>query len=105
MRNVVYNMDCMRGMKEYPDKYFDLAIVDPVYGGVTKGGYMTHNRGQYIGTGKARQKGYHSSLWQQEKTPPRLFQRTNEGVEEPNRMGRKLFCLGTSVLAMLGSVG
>lgn len=28
----VYNMDCIAGMKEYPDKYFDLAIVDPPYG-------------------------------------------------------------------------
>lgn len=27
-----YNMDCMEGMKEFPDKYFDLAIVDPPYG-------------------------------------------------------------------------
>lgn len=27
-----YNMDCMKGMKEIPDKYFDLAIVDPPYG-------------------------------------------------------------------------
>lgn len=26
-----YNMDCMQGMKEFPDKYFDLAIVDPPY--------------------------------------------------------------------------
>lgn len=26
------NIDCMEGMKEYPDKYFDLAIVDPPYG-------------------------------------------------------------------------
>lgn len=24
-----YNMDCMEGMKEFPDKYFDLAVVDP----------------------------------------------------------------------------
>ena len=28
----VYNIDCIAGMKEYPDKYFDLAIVDPPYG-------------------------------------------------------------------------
>ena len=28
----LYNMDCMDGMKEFPDKYFDLAIVDPPYG-------------------------------------------------------------------------
>ena len=27
-----YNMDCMQGMKEFPDGYFDLAIVDPPYG-------------------------------------------------------------------------
>ena len=27
-----YNMDCMEGMKQFPDKYFDLAIVDPPYG-------------------------------------------------------------------------
>ena len=27
-----YNMDCLQGMKEFPDKYFDLAIVDPPYG-------------------------------------------------------------------------
>ena len=26
------NIDCMVGMKQYPDKYFDLAIVDPPYG-------------------------------------------------------------------------
>ena len=33
-----YNMDCMQGMKEFPDDFFDLSIVDPPYGGVTKGG-------------------------------------------------------------------
>jgi site-specific DNA-methyltransferase (adenine-specific) len=27
-----YLMDCMLGMMEYPDKYFDLAVVDPPYG-------------------------------------------------------------------------
>lgn len=25
-------MDCLEGMKQFPDKYFDLAIVDPPYG-------------------------------------------------------------------------
>ena len=28
----VYNQDCMVGMKEFPDKYFELAICDPPYG-------------------------------------------------------------------------
>jgi site-specific DNA-methyltransferase (adenine-specific) len=32
IENKVYNMDCIEGMKMYPDKYFDLAIVDPPYG-------------------------------------------------------------------------
>lgn len=27
-----YNLDCMEGMKCFPDQYFDLAIVDPPYG-------------------------------------------------------------------------
>lgn len=31
-RTIAYNMDCMEGMKQYPDKYFDLAVVDPPYG-------------------------------------------------------------------------
>lgn len=31
--NRLYNMDCMEGMKEFPDKFFDLAVVDPPYGG------------------------------------------------------------------------
>jgi site-specific DNA-methyltransferase (adenine-specific) len=30
--NTVYNCDCMVGMKQIPDKYFELAIVDPPYG-------------------------------------------------------------------------
>ena len=28
----VYLMDCIKGMKHYPDKYFDLACIDPPYG-------------------------------------------------------------------------
>ena len=36
-----YNMDCMQGMKEFPDGYFDLAIVDPPYG---DGGYVEQRR-------------------------------------------------------------
>ena len=27
-----YNMDCMLGMAQFPDKFFELAIVDPPYG-------------------------------------------------------------------------
>lgn len=71
--NKLYLMDCMDGMRQFPDGYFELAICDPVYGDVTQGGYMKYNKGQYIGTGKARQKGYHAGLWNQEKSPPEYF--------------------------------
>lgn len=29
--STVYLMDCIAGMKQYPDKFFDLAVVDPPY--------------------------------------------------------------------------
>lgn len=29
--NQLYNMDCMDGMRKFPDEYFELAIVDPPY--------------------------------------------------------------------------
>lgn len=38
-------MDCMQGMKEFSDKYFDLAIVDPPYGRKEHGG---RNRSGYV---------------------------------------------------------
>lgn len=31
MSSIVYNMDCMEAMQRIPDKYFDLAVVDPPY--------------------------------------------------------------------------
>ena len=66
--NVAYNMDCMEGMMQYPDGYFDLAVVDPVYGDVPSGGYMTNNGG-----GAALCNAYHNAVWQQPKTPPEYF--------------------------------
>lgn len=39
----VFNMDCMEGMKQYPDKHFELAIVDPPYG-IGEDGRNNHTR-------------------------------------------------------------
>lgn len=47
-----YNMDCVEGMKEFPDKYFDLAIVDPPYG-IGEDGSKNHTRSK-----KAKAKQY-----------------------------------------------
>ncbi|MBP5752608.1 MAG: site-specific DNA-methyltransferase [Treponema sp.] len=60
----------MEAMKEFPDKYFDLAIVDPVYGDVTQGGYM---RNLDSTTKLARPIHYHLGLWNQEKTGKEYF--------------------------------
>jgi site-specific DNA-methyltransferase (adenine-specific) len=37
-------MDCMEGMSQYPDKYFDLAVVDPPYG-IREDGSRNKSRG------------------------------------------------------------
>lgn len=53
--NIVYNMDCMEGMKWYPDKYFDLAVVDPPYfSGPEKRAYYGSN----VSTTKVARKRY-----------------------------------------------
>lgn len=65
-----YCEDCLPRMKEYPDKFFDLAITDPPYGGVTQGGYMTNQMGG--GVAKNRND-YHLSLWQCEKPTKEYF--------------------------------
>ena len=41
-----YNEDCMEGMKRYPDKFFELAIVDPPYGIGEDGGRFRGRKGQ-----------------------------------------------------------
>jgi DNA modification methylase len=42
-----YNMDCMEGMKQFPDKFFDLAICDPPYGI----NVASHKGGKIVGGG------------------------------------------------------
>ena len=60
----VYNMDCIAGMKEYPDKYFDLAIVDPPYGiNIAKNGTVGGNN-------LSKQKDYGAKSWDNE--PPKV---------------------------------
>ena len=60
-----YNMDCMDGMKQFPDKYFDLAIVDPPYGIKVK-----NNMGRRHGTKKSD---YPKAYWDKVAPPPEYF--------------------------------
>lgn len=56
----VYLMDCMELMKQYPDNYFDLAVVDPPYG------ININNQSQGKGGGVARKIDYTKKYWDKE---------------------------------------
>lgn len=58
-----YNMDCMDGMKQFSDKYFELAIVDPPYGLER----MKH------GTAKNNRTGFATGAWNNEKPTQEYF--------------------------------
>lgn len=45
-------MDCMEGMKQYPDKYFDIAIVDPPYGIGAENGIGKYGVRKFKNSGK-----------------------------------------------------
>ncbi len=60
-----YNMDCMEGMAQFPDKYFDLAIADPPYGiGVN------HNMGRRKGD---KHSDYKKVKWDSNSPPQKYF--------------------------------
>lgn len=63
----VYLRDCVEAMKEYPDKYFDLAVVDPPYGigfGEYNRGTKPNNNGKYKENGgKYKGNRYKNSNW------------------------------------------
>ena len=43
----VYQMDCMELMRQTPDKYYDLGVVDPPYG-IGEDGGKNHTRGGHL---------------------------------------------------------
>lgn len=45
LTSIYVNCDCMDGMKKFPDKYFDLAVVDVPYG-IGESGDKNHTRGK-----------------------------------------------------------
>ena len=99
-----YNMDCMEGMKEFPDKYFDLAIVDPVYGDVTRGGY-TKNGHTHRRKSESQNK-YNTALWNQEKTGEEyfreLFRVSKNAIIWGGELLRRGNCARFSMLAYMG---
>ena len=67
---LAFNMDCLEAMRSMPDKAFDLAVVDPVYGGVTQGGYMKNLDST---TKLAKPIQYNLAIWDQPKTGKEYF--------------------------------
>lgn len=81
-----YNIDCMQGMKEIPDKYFDLAIVDPPYG-IKENGDKNHTRGRL-----AKAKNYKAFSGMDLKPPSeKYFDELFRVSKKSNYMGRKSF--------------
>ena len=62
----VVNMDCMEFMKQFPDKFFDLAVVDPPYG-------INMVAGKIGSTRKAQLKGYTKEQWGCSAADPAYF--------------------------------
>ena len=104
-----YNMDCMEGMKQFPDKYFDLAVVDPPYGnGLGDGGgsrgWFDKFRPENIGGGEnwnrfggrfdryKDPKGGHGKQAYHLGTPKRT--ESTELVEHGRRSSKKNHCVG-----------
>ncbi len=63
----VYLMDNIELMKHYPDKYFDLAVVDPPYG-IGEDGEKNHSRSK-----QAKAKEYTPKNWDKEPPPLEYF--------------------------------
>lgn len=63
----ITNEDCMELMARYPDKHFNLAIVDPPYG-IGEDGASNHSRG-----GLAIAKKYEAKTWDREPSSREYF--------------------------------
>lgn len=61
------NIDCMEYMKGLPDKYFDIAIVDPEYG-IGEDGKKSHSR-----KGIAKAKKYSIKAWDNKRPDKKYF--------------------------------
>lgn len=70
--NSFINADCMQYLPEFPDNYFDLAIVDPPYGGVSQGGYAK-NQMKGKNSVSNRWTDYDLSLWAQDAPTKEYF--------------------------------
>ena len=93
-----YNMDCMDGMKQFSDNYFDLAIVDPPYGiGASRYTYELGKSqlapdkafGSLKGSGKLKDRAINKMSTEWDKRPP-----SKEYFAELNRVSKNQIIWG-----------
>lgn len=92
MRSAVFNEDCIAVMKRYPDKFFNLAIVDPPYGNIDA-----------IGLADNKKKGKQAT----KRTNYKLFENIapdNEYYIELERVSKNQIVWGGNFLGLCGGV-
>jgi site-specific DNA-methyltransferase (adenine-specific) len=90
--SVVYNEDCVEALKRFPDKHFDLAIVDPPYGNIDAIGLSDNKK---KGKQATKRKGYH------------LFENIapdNEYYYQLERVSKNQIVWGGNFLGLCGGV-
>lgn len=99
----VYNMDCIQGMKHYPDKYFDLAIVDPPYG-INHSEKSGKQSGEKYGNAAAAKRVYTQKDWDKAIPTPEYFLELFR-VSKPNHFWSKLHDTIFAIKYGLGVLG
>lgn len=90
--SIVTNEDCMEMMKRFPDKYFDLAIIDPPYGNIDAIGLVDNKK---------------SSKQATKRTNYRLFdniQPNNDYYLDLDRVSKNQIIWGGNFLGLCGGV-
>ena len=91
----VTNEDCMEGMARYPDKYFDLAIVDPPYGIDADVKNNTNKKQSKKSASKSKK--YGSQLWDSD-IPSDLY------FDELKRVSKKQIIWGANYFGLVGGM-
>ena len=93
----LYQGDCMDLMKQYPDKYFDLAIVDPPYGIDADNKNNGKNSDRHEKTSKAKINTYKKTNWD-------IAIPTEEYFAELKRVSKKQIIWGANYFGLVGGM-
>ena len=88
-KQIALNVDCMEYMKTVPDKYFDLAVVDPPYGGGAK---LDNSRSQIGNVERERELRGGGADWESKQRSRfgGLFERYHISKENGRKVGNEV---------------